>query len=248
MRRTRGFTLIEITVALTILAILVVLLFQVQAGMVRGREMLQDEGLQKPKVANALLGQIMKDLRYLYWGGLGGDAGFLGRSRSLAGKDADRIDFVTARTTRTLPLEEEGRAEDRKESPLTEVGYACRQSDNSKYLELYRREDPYVDDDPTDGGQYTQIYDKILEFDLRYFPIPEETLKERTEGDEEWDSRLRHKIPYAIILKINFDVDDQSQEKVEKDPERIYRIILLKGGDRRAVAWGGTAQPSGMNP
>jgi prepilin-type N-terminal cleavage/methylation domain-containing protein len=241
MRTRRGFTLIEITVAITILAILVVLLFQVMEGMVRGRQMVQDEGLRKPKVANALLGQFIKDLRYLYWGGLQGDAGFLGRSQTMGGKDADRIDFVTARMTRTVPLEEGGRLEERKESPLTEVGYACRPSENGPYLELYRREDPYVDDDPTEGGQYTLIYDKIREFDLRYFPIPEETLRDRTEGEEEWDSRLKRKIPYAIILKINFDVDDQSKESEQKDPERIYRIVLLKGGDRRAVPWGGAA-------
>jgi len=97
--------------------------------------------------------------------------------------------------------EEDGvrRSEDRT-SPLTEVGYACRVNDeDSDYLELWRREDYFVDDKPTDGGHYTLVYDRIRTFRLRYYPIPEEA--QVKEGLEEWDSGLKKGIPYAIRVR-----------------------------------------------
>ena len=246
-RRQRGFTLIELTIAIAMLGIVMTLMYQAIGGTIRGRDLVYED-LRKPKVANAILGQIFKDFRYIYWGGFVGDSGFRGKAMSSGGMDGDRVAFVTARRTRTVGSEDDGtRREEDGESPLTEVGYACRPNPtHSQWLELWRREDYFVDAKPTEGGHYTLLYDKIRSFRLRYFPIPEEHF-ENERGLEDWDSAQKKGIPYAILLKIEFDVseprEDQDYEPDDIDP--IHRIILLRGGYN--VAFGDDAAPPGPN-
>lgn len=241
MRRTTtrrsqaGFTLLEVTISIAMLAVVMMLMYEVIGGTIKGRNMAYEE-LRKPKVANAILGQIFRDFRYIYWGGLGptGNAGFLGVAKSVSGMDADQVSFVTARRTRTVGSEDDGtRNRDDRESLLTEVSYACRSNErNSEWLELWRREDYFVDSEPTKGGYYTMVYDKIRNFRLRYFPIPEEHYED-PDGLEEWNSIQKKGIPYAILLKIEFDIDEleegmRDDEREHIDP--IHRIILLRGG------------------
>ena len=230
--RSAGFTLIEVVISVGLLAMVMGIMYQALSQTIEKRNLVHDE-LRGPKVANAILAQIFKDFRYIYWGGLSGDTGFRGKAVRLSGMDADRVAFITARRTRTVGAEDDGsRREDERESPLTEVGYACRQSpDHSQWLELWRREDYFVDSKPTEGGFYTQVYDKIRSFRLRFFPTPEEHY-ETKEGLEEWDSAQKHKIPYAILLKIEFDVSDvdEDAEYEPDDIDPIHRIILLRGG------------------
>jgi prepilin-type N-terminal cleavage/methylation domain-containing protein len=223
----RGFTLLEVMVALTILSTVVMLVYQVLQSSVRGQEMVRRD-LREPKIVNAILGQVFRDFRYLYWDGFAGNAGFVGRNRDVAGKDADTVDFVTARPSRTAHTFDDA-ARDEIPSPITEVGYALRANDkNSDWLELWRREDWYVDGEPTKGGKYSLIYDKVKKFNLQYFPIPEENTDNK--GTEEWDSRAKGKLPYAIVLELQFDVDEQDPKAGDDfERETISRIIILKG-------------------
>ena len=244
-RRTRGFTLLEIMVALAILGVVVMFVYQVLQNSVRGQDMVRD-GLRTPKVQNAILGQIFKDFRYLYWDGFVGDTGFIGRNGMIGGMEADSIDFVTTRPSRTAQYEEDA-LRDARPSPITEVGYALRQNDqNSDYLELYRREDWFVDDNPIQGGKYTLIYDKIKKFDLLYFPIPEENVD--GEPLKEWDTRVKKKLPYAVVLEIEFEVEEQ-REDAEESTETISRILLLKGAYNVARKTApGQGDPAGNTP
>ena len=128
-RGQRGFTLLELMIAIGMLVSLSLLMTQIIAGTTRGAD-IANSNLRAPKFANAIFTQIFKDFRYIYWGGFTGNAGFRGKAGSRGGKDADVVSFVTARQTRTVGSEEGGqkRSEDRT-SPLTEVGYACRIND-----------------------------------------------------------------------------------------------------------------------
>jgi prepilin-type N-terminal cleavage/methylation domain-containing protein len=247
-RRESGFTLLELSIAIALLGVVMGLMYQAISGTITGRNIIYDE-LQKPKVANAILGQIFKDFRYIYWGGFTGNAGFRGKAMDRGGMDADRVAFVTARRTRTVGSEDDGsrRGEDR-ESPLTEVGYACRMNERyPQWLELYRREDYFVDSKPTEGGFYTLVYDKIRSFRLRYFPKPEEHYgKDNESGLEDWDSAQKKGIPYAILLTIEYDVSEPQDGDYEPDSiDPIVRIILLRGGYN--VDWSG-GDPNATTP
>lgn len=247
-RAASGFTLVEITLALAILGVLVALTLQNMTSTVRGRDMVLD-GLRRPKVANAVLAQMVKDLRYLWFGGLSGNAGFVGRSATVGGKDADRMDFIAARPARSVPLDEENRSEDAPQAALAEVGYAFRQRDDGRYLELWRREDPYVDDDATTGGRYTLIYDRMVSCNITYYDRPSET--QNKQGMEEWDSRQKKRVPYAIILELTFDAEERDDAKEREEPEKLVRIFLLKPGGESAADWpsgtGAGGAPPAMN-
>jgi len=247
MSRQRGFTLIEIVVALTILSALVAMVLTSMQLTVRGRDDLL-ERLRRPKVANAIISQIIKDLRYLWFGGLTGNAGFVGRSQQVGGRDGDRIDFVTARLARTVPLDEENRSEDAPQAQLAEVGYALRPGEDGQHIELWRREDAYVDDDPTNGGSYTLIYDRIREVSWTYYDRPGEA--QDAKGQEEWDSRVKKRVPYALILQLSFDAEEGGDAGAEAEPQKVVRIFLLKPGGTMAVDWPGgstPAAPAAMN-
>ena len=139
------------------------------------------------------------------------------------------------------------RTDDDRESYLTEVGYACRpHPSHGQWLELWRREDYFVDSKPTEGGFYTLVYDKIRNFRLRFFPIPEEATEKQ--GLEEWDSAQKKGIPYAILLKIEFDVNepDEGETYEPDDIDPIHRIILLRGG--YSVEWGGKTPSTPAGP
>ncbi len=247
-RSQRGFTLLELSIAIALLGMIMGLMYQTLGATIDKRNIVQDS-LRGPKVANAILAQVFKDFRYIYWGGLAGDTGFRGKAVHLSGMDADRVAFITARRTRTVGSQDDGkRSEQEPESPLTEVGYACRPNAKfAQWLELWRREDYFVDSKPTEGGYYTLVYDKIRNFRLRYYPTPEEAVDR--EGLEDWDSAQKKGIPYAILLKIDFDVSDPIED-VEYEPDDIdpiHRIILLRGGYN--VKWGDDAPATtGPNP
>lgn len=244
-RGRAGFTLIEVVVALAILAALVGMTLQNMKNTVRGRDIVL-EALARPKVANAILSQIVKDLRYLWFGGLTGNAGFAGRGGRVGSYDADRIDFVTARLARSVPLDETAKQdEDTQQPALSEVGYALRARDDGAYNELWRREDPYVDDDPTNGGSYSLIYNRVRDFNLTYFDRPGVNQQSRDKGVEEWDSRIKKRVPYAIILQMTFDAEEAEEARDEGEPERIVRIFLLKPGSTAAVDWPATGGTPG---
>ncbi len=234
----RGFTLIELMLAVTVLAGLATMMAQVIAQTMTGNERAHEQ-LRRPKIANAIFSQIFRDFRYIYWGGITGNAGFRGKANTMSGNDADTVQFITARLTRTTALEEgEQRKGEEPASPLTEVGYALRNNDDEpQYLELWRREDAFVDAKPTSGGTYTLVYDRITTFRLRYFPSPSELPPGKAEGFETWDSGIRGAIPYAILIEIRFDVapdedaDAGRKKRKETDKGHVWQIIRLRGGE-----------------
>jgi prepilin-type N-terminal cleavage/methylation domain-containing protein len=245
-RRERGFTLLEVVVAATILTLVVSFVYQLLTNTVKGQDMIRT-GLRAPKIQNAILQQILRDLRYVYWVDFAGSTGFLGQNRDVGPGDGDRLDFVTARRTRLVRADDDG-SRDPGESPVNEVGYACQVNEQrGDWIGLYRREDFFVDDDPVSGGTYSLIYDRLRSFNLMYFPNPRELggsgkSDQGSPGLEEWDSRLKNQIPYAIVVEIKFDIDEP---KKGEDPESITRLFLLRAGYEDAIPFAAPT-PGGM--
>lgn len=224
-RRPPGFTLIEVAVAITLLSLTMTFVYQILSNTIRCRDA-TTEGLEGPKIDNAITDQLIKDFRFLYWrpGQLPADGGFWGRGTNVG--NSDRVDFITARTSRVAQLEESSSSVGN--APLVEVGYAPRRNESAgkgKWIELWRRESYFVDDNPTEGGMYDLIYDKIRKFELKYYNLPEERAKDDN-GLDEWDSKLLHKIPYAVVLELEYDVRESTDDNAEPQG-KVRRILLL---------------------
>lgn len=221
----RGFTLIEVSITITLLAMVVTLVYQLLFAAVKKRDAIHD-GLAGPKVEQAILDQILRDFRFVYYraGQMPGDAGFWGRAKQSGPRDADVVDFLTCRPSKVATLEDADQPAG--DAPLSEVGYALRtNADRGEWLELWRREDFFVDDDPTAGGKYALLYDKVRSFRIRYFPVPEENHDEK--GLEDWDSKVQKKVPYAMILTLEYDLDGPPPPRPEG---KLVKVIILRAG------------------
>jgi prepilin-type N-terminal cleavage/methylation domain-containing protein len=225
----RGFTIVEVMVTMVVLSMLLTFVVQILFNTVRTRDWIRED-LEGPKIESAILDEIIRDLRFVYYrtGQFPADAGFWGRSRNINGKSGDRLDFLTCRRSRLAELEETNQAQ--VNAPLVEVGYACRASEtHPELLELWRREDYFADDDPTDGGRFDLVYDRVREFELKFY-LPPEVRQEDDDGLEEWDSKVQHKLPSAIVVRLLYDVRVPSasdRKPLGPAQGRVRRVILL---------------------
>lgn len=196
--RSRGFTLIEVLLAIGITAIVmmtVVTTFNVMLNAHDVVDDLADSSEAGPRIMNL----IERDLRGLWTYNVHNNAVFKGRNSDVNGRDADRMDFVT--TTDAV-----GTVLDLNNVPhkptICEVGYWFKP--NPRYrdvFEMWRREDPLVDDDLTTQGSFQLVHDRIKSFKVRYF----ETLGNEAEERLEWDSSADDKLPKRV--KIEFTIE-----------------------------------------
>lgn len=161
----RGFTLIELLVTLAILGIVLSSLYAVLTSTLKIRSRIEDRE-DAFVVGPAILDLIEDDIRGIYFTNIEGQAFFLGENQSVGGRDADRFDMVTTTDSRVLVGSDDS---NRVRSDVTEVGYALRENrEFDGYLELYRREDFFVDELPLEGGRYRRVYDRIRDFNVVY--------------------------------------------------------------------------------
>ncbi|MBM3989971.1 MAG: prepilin-type N-terminal cleavage/methylation domain-containing protein, partial [Planctomycetes bacterium] len=165
-RRPRsGFSLVEVLVALMIVSGIMLALTQLLEATRISRDTIHN--IQETQLAGpAIMDLIERDLRGIMVYDREADQALRVKNRVLLGRDADRIDFVT--TTDSLVLTEADRRLVRAD--VNEVGYALRLSPvDDEFLELYRREDFGIDDEPFDGGTYTFLHDHVKHLEIEVF-------------------------------------------------------------------------------
>lgn len=164
-RRRKGFTLIEVLLTITIMALMLVAISEMLTAARTTRDSIQN--VQETQLAGpAILDLIERDLRGLLTLNLPRTSELRLTDRVVLGYDADSLDFVT--TSDNVHWTEDG---DRLvRADWCEVGYRLRPNpDNDDFLELYRREQFGVDTEPFDGGVYTFLHDRVKSFDVRAF-------------------------------------------------------------------------------
>lgn len=197
--RQDGFTLVEILVAVAITAVIMTSVAGAFLGILQARQevhALSDSSSGGPRI----MALLERDLRGLWHHNIKDNRVFLGRDRDVASRAADRINFLT--TTDAIAGVDDGAGKLAKPS-LCEVGYWLKE--NPRYpddlLELWRREDPMVDDNLETGGTFQLVHDRIRSFSITYF----DTLGAKAEPLHEWDSTLQSELPRRI--KIEFTIE-----------------------------------------
>jgi general secretion pathway protein J len=176
MRLVRGFTLLEVLVAIGIISLIGVLIYAAFAGMSRSRNSIIHVA-DRYQAGRQAMQRMSRELSSAYMSGhknfLRKDnphaTGFIGVSSR-----PDRVDFTAFAHLRLTA--------DRHESDQTEIGYYCQRNRDTGRLDLVRRAAKHIDIEPTKGGLVETMVDDVEEFEIKYLdPITNEWL-------QTWDS------------------------------------------------------------
>ncbi|HET6203965.1 MAG TPA: prepilin-type N-terminal cleavage/methylation domain-containing protein [Planctomycetota bacterium] len=199
----RGFTLPELLVSITITAMVMVSVFGTLYYTVAARDTVHNL-TEAYNAGPAILDRIAHDLRQIWVYDLAGSRNFLGRDLTVAGAQADALDFVASVPSSELVL-----GERRIRSRLCEIGYHLRANPkNPDFLELWRREDFFVDEEPFEGGAYELVYDRVKYFNVTYF----DRLGTDAEPIEEWATEAAGTFP----RRIQIDLAVETQPRVDR--------------------------------
>ncbi len=196
-RNQAGFTLIEVLLAVGITA---VVMFKVGAAfLVTLQARTEIQALTESTAdGERVLTLIERDLRALWHHNIKDNRVLIGRDQNIGGFDADRIDFLCSTNSVSGALD----TTDQVSYPsICEVGYWLKPNPEIPGLiELYRREDPLIDNDLQSQGRFQLVCGRIKDFNITYF----ETLGHQAEELHEWDSSQENRLPRRI--KIEFQV------------------------------------------
>lgn len=189
----KGFTLLEVIVAVAILALMAGIVFSVVLGSA-GRSRALAEEMELRQTAGSILNLMAEDIKGAY-SPPGSVPFFLGRDEFNRENPADSVDLVT---TAVLPVNPSTVFGD-----LAEVGFNLIHEADSDVGTLYRREHAPPEDPGDDGGESFEMSDRVLSLNLRYF--------DGENWNDEWDSRdeasgsMTGKIPSEVEIEITME-------------------------------------------
>jgi len=235
----RAFTLLEILIATILFAMLMASYYTAFIQVIE-TEQFARESRHFGAIGPAILDLIEDDLVSLYVHPRAPDAFPLrGDDDTRGGKPADSLHFLTRRAS--IHQEEVENTGTYLRSPINEVGYRLAKADRDlgDVRRLYRREQYYVDGPPLQGGDYFEIYDRVVSLDIIYagYRVEEDSttsIQEREESRlekfESWDSDERKGLPSAIFIILT--IESPSLGKIQKDAdpkdrklETLVRVI-----------------------
>lgn len=197
-----GFTLAEVLVTLMIMSGILVTLTQILTAARSARDMIHN--IQENQLAGpAILDLIERDLRGMQTYNRRRADYLRITDRVRAGLDADSLDFVSG--VNSLVFTEE---RDRQlRANMNEVGYRLRPSpQDDDFLEIWRREDFGVDEEPFDGGDFTFLHDRVRGLEILVFVErgdDEEPIEEWGTGLNEEHIGLPHRIEIELTLELS---------------------------------------------
>jgi general secretion pathway protein J len=111
-----------------------------------------------------------------------------------------------------------------KESDQCEISYfGAPDEDDSSKLNLMRREDWRLDDEPEKGGRVYVLAEEIKDFKLRYFDVKDD------DWTDEWDtekSEFKDRLP--SIVELTLVIEDEGGEEIKfVTKTRIFMPYLL---------------------
>lgn len=218
LRDQKGFTLIEIMVAVVLLAIISVLVFQSMGSMVGSRERFETRQ-QGYRGANVFLDRMTRELAtavlYANIELLGVSSNGEQTAKSVFSGtnsgDQDKLTFDNLSHTRYL--------KDSKESDLAEVTYFLEPQEESDGLFVLKRRDKSpLDAEPGEKGKVTILLDSVRELNFRYYdPV-------KGEYQDEWDTT---KLDYANRLPRAVEITLVLQDPADEEGTLRFKTVAL---------------------
>ena len=231
-----GFTLIELLVALSLLSVVLTLLFggffQISNSANRLNERLTQR--QELRLLADMIAQELLAAQYLKELAKGGNSsGIVAETRPVGDGDFTRIDFhaaVPVRYYRQVPPERDPR--------LHELGYWVELDEDTGDPVLMRREDFYLDDELSAGGESVRMAAGVEAFLVEFLPAEgagsSETLEQWTDRWDSINAPNNAKMPLAIRLTLSLKVESGnplSETHVVNLPGSLTIKAPPSGGD-----------------
>ncbi|MFN0206074.1 MAG: prepilin-type N-terminal cleavage/methylation domain-containing protein [Planctomycetota bacterium] len=205
-----GFTLIELLVALLLTGLIMTSVFGVLHDAMSARDHIHNVS-QIQRTGPMILDMIEADLRSISPFNVGFRRVFNGRKSSIGGADADVFDFVAMRKSASEIEVTDGvlGRERFLNSQLSEIGYRLKQNKREPvFLELWRREDMHLDEDPFNGGGYTRVYDKITNFKVTYFP----EVGAQSKAEDHWSTEEQQMFPHRMKIEFELEIEPRIEK------------------------------------
>jgi type II secretion system protein J len=200
--RGTGFTLIELMLAVLILAIMMSIIYGVVVSTVTAARRVE-EITATSEIGPAILTQMRVDLEAAFLPKEG--EYFVATKNGGGGNARDRIDFISG----VMAYGAEDSVEEARFHSINEIGYQTINSRKDPSVAiLYRREDYFIDSDPLKGGRLTELYDRVRSFSLRFL-----------EGDtwrNDWNSKTQKGLPKAVEIELKIVVTGRDQKPEEQ--------------------------------
>lgn len=197
----RGFTLIEVLLAIFIFAVVISLIFTAYTGSVR---IMNETGAQADisRMASITLERMTEDLESIFlssWvkpdeieDATSVSGRFLGENDEINGQDADRIRFLSkARVVFD---------EQHSSGGVAEISYYLKQDEEQEDLILYRRETSVLEASPEEGTGGLEVCRGLRSVEITYQDREGETVEEWDSISSEADNRL----PRAVTIILAF--------------------------------------------
>jgi general secretion pathway protein J len=198
----RGFTLVELMLAVLILAIMMSIIYGVVVSTVNAARRVE-EITASSEIGPAILTRVRSDIEAAFIPKEG--EYFVGTKKPGGGGDRDRIDFISGE----LAYGSENNIEEARFHSINEVGYQVLENRKDPNVGvLYRREDYFVDADPLKGGRLTEVYDRVKSFSLRYY-----------DGEKwlpDWNNKTLKGLPKAVEIEVKILVTERENPNVDQ--------------------------------
>ena len=224
----RGFTLMEVLLAVAITAVVMTTVTMTFRLTLEARDVV-DNLAESTEAGPRIMNLIERDLRGLWTQNIRNNAVLRGRNMDVGSFEADRIDMLTTTDSVGTVLNSQNQP---RRSPVNEVGYWLKQ--NPRYrdlMELWRREDPLVDDELITQGSFQMVHDRLKSFRITYY----RTLGYEAEELNEWDSSFADELPRRIKVEFTLErrrgsrnfVSDAEVADLEGAEKTYVRHIVL---------------------
>lgn len=206
-RTANGFTLLEILIAITILAVVLSMCYTILASTLNLRKWIQ-ESTEVERVGNRLIEIMVMDLQSAYMYQIE-DVSLMGGKTRHGGQ----INLVTNRDTLISSHD--------VESDLCEIGYYLEPNLAERDMFwLVRREDFFLDDNPLKGGNAIRLYDRVVDFQVCFYDARGSQVKE-------WDSKKQKGLPIAIEVTIGIpSVASGSAAQLIRENTRWFKAYI----------------------
>ena len=233
----RGFTLIEVIIALGIMVMIASLSWSTLAGSIKLRDIMEQDD-ETARSARVALGRLSRELQLAF---LTDNTSAMNTYRTVFTGETDGdtavMWFASTSHHRTY--------RNSRESDQAEITVWTDDDPESKHMVLLHRESGFVDQEPDEGGAILPLARDVTRFEVRYYN------GKTAEWLEEWDSAgidTPAQLPRAVQLVLGLASPDPDDD--DGEIEQVFvRTVIIERADvtaQSAFSKGGGLSSGGL--